>query len=180
VTPSPALERVARGQLCSGCGLCASLAGGAIELTTVAPGFTRPRQVTDISATVEAAIAATCPALVIDNRPAAPNYEALWGPWFSTGTGFATDAALRHQASSGGVISALLVHSLVTGMVDYVVETTMDANAPLANVTVTGRSAAEVFAAAGSRYASSSPLAHISELLDAPGRFAFVGKPCDV
>jgi len=180
MTPSPTLERVARGQLCTGCGLCASLAGGAVELTTVAPGFTRPRQIADITAPAEAAIAAACPALVIDNRPAAPNYDALWGPWFTTGTGFATDAALRHQASSGGVISALLVHALATDIVDYVIETGMDAHQPLANVTVTGRTAGEVFAAAGSRYASSSPLARISALLDAPGRFAFVGKPCDV
>ncbi|MGI4876791.1 MAG: Coenzyme F420 hydrogenase/dehydrogenase, beta subunit C-terminal domain [Janthinobacterium lividum] len=180
MTPSPALERVARGQLCSGCGLCASLAEGAIELTTVAPGFTRPQQVADISATAEAAIEATCPALVIDNRPSAPNFDPLWGPWFSTGTGYATDAALRHQASSGGVISALLVHALATNVVDYVVETTMDADRPLANVTVTGRTAGEVFSAAGSRYAASSPLAAISALLDAAGRFAFVGKPCDI
>ncbi len=178
--PSPTLTKVERGQLCTGCGLCASIADGAVALDTVAPGFTRPRQIAEIGATDEAAIAACCPAVVIDNRPAAPQVDALWGPWFFTGTGHATDAALRHQASSGGVLSALLVTALTEGTVDYVVETGMDGARPLANITVVARTAGEVFAAAGSRYASSSPLAGITALLDAPGRFAFVGKPCDV
>ena len=39
---------------------------------------------------------------------------------------------------------------------------------------------AEVFTAAGSRYAPSAPLARLEEILEAPGRTAFVGKPCDV
>ena len=177
---SPTLASVERGQLCTVCGLCASIGLGSIELTAISPGFTRPRQVAAIDAAQEAAIAAACPAVVIDNRPAAPNDDPLWGPWFFTGTGHATGAALRHQASSGGVLSALLTHSLATGLVDYVVETGMDPAAPLSNTTVIARDASAVFAAAGSRYASSSPLSDILARLDAPGRFAFIGKPCDV
>ena len=180
MTPSAALTRVARGQTCAGCGLCASLAPAAVELTTVAPGFSRPRQVAAVPAEAEAGIAAACPGLVIDNRPDAPHDDPLWGPWRSVATGHATDAALRHHASSGGVLSAVLVHALATGLVDYVVETGMDGTRPLANATVTAMSPADVFAAAGSRYASSSPLAEICARLEAPGRFAFVGKPCDV
>ncbi len=180
MTPSPALTRVARGQTCSGCGLCAALAPGAIDLVTAAPGYTRPRQVATVPAAAETAIAATCPGLVIDNRSDAPHDDPLWGPWRETATGYASDAALRHHASSGGVLSALLVHALASGLVDYVVETGMDTTDPLANTTVVARSAEAIFAAAGSRYASSSPLADIGRHLDAPGRFAFVGKPCDV
>ncbi len=180
MTPSPTLDRVALGQLCTGCGLCASIGDGAIELVTVAPGFTRPRQRAALTAGQEAKIAQCCPGVVIDNRSAAPHDDALWGPWFFTGTGHATDEALRQQASSGGVISALLTHALATGAVDYIVETGMDPRRPLGNVAVTARTPSDVSAAAGSRYASSSPLADISTMLDAPGRFAFVGKPCDV
>ena len=180
MTPSPTLARVARGQLCSGCGLCASLAAGAIELATVPPGYTRPRQVQTLTPVQEQALVATCPAVTIDNRDAAPNRDPLWGPWHFTGTGYATDAALRQHASSGGMISGLLVHALDTGLVDFVVQTGMDPAAPLANRTVVSRDAAGVFDAAGSRYAASSPLAAIDRWLDEPGRFAFVGKPCDV
>lgn len=180
MTPSPALQRVARGRTCSGCGLCASLAPEAIVLEMVAPGYTRPRQVAAVAAAAEAAIAASCPGLVIDNRPDAPHDDPLWGPWRATATGHATDPALRHHASSGGVLSAILIHALETGMIDEVVQTGMDPARPLANVTVTSVSPAEIFTAAGSRYASSSPLSDIVQRLALPGRFAFVGKPCDV
>ena len=180
MTPSPALTRVARGDTCAGCGLCASLAPTAVELTTVAPGYTRPRQTATVPADAEAAIAATCPGLIIDNRGEAPHDDPLWGRWRSVATGHATDAALRHHASSGGVLSALLEHALATGLVDAVVQTGPDPARPLANATVVSTTPGAIFAAAGSRYASSSPLADIVARLDAPGRFAFVGKPCDV
>ena len=177
---SPTLERVARGQLCAGCGLCESLSAGAIEMTTVAPGYARPMQKSPIARSQEALIAATCPAIVIEEYAEAPNDDPLWGPWHFTGTGHATDTALRHHASSGGVLSALLIHALATGLVDYVVETGMDPAAPLANVIVVARDAASVAASAGSRYASSSPLRDVDRMLDEPGKFVFVGKPCDV
>lgn len=177
---SPTLVRVARGQLCTGCGLCAGIGAGAITLQSEPPGFIRPAQTRSLKPEQEAIIAAACPAVTIDNRPDAPNDDPLWGPWHFTGTGYATDAALRHRASSGGILSALLVHALATGLVDEVIETAMDSAAPLANITVSSRDAAGVFAAAGSRYASSSPLARIDQILETPGRFAFVGKPCDI
>lgn len=177
---SSALARVSRGQTCTGCGLCAALAPASVSLAVVAPGYTRPHQIADLLPAAEAAIAATCPGLVIDNRTDAPQNDDLWGPWLSVGTGYAVDPALRHHASSGGVLSTLLTHALASGHVDRVVATAMDPAHPLANVTVVATTAAEVFIAAGSRYASSSPLAGISAQLDLPGRFAFVGKPCDV
>ncbi len=180
MTPSAALTRVARAQTCSGCGLCASLAGSAVELTTVAPGYTRPRQIASLTDEAEAAIAAACPGLVVDVRPDAPHVDPLWGAWREVASAHATDAALRHHASSGGVLSALLVQALADGTVDDVVQTAMDPARPLGNATVVSADRDAVFAAAGSRYAASSPLADIVARLDAPGRFAFVGKPCDV
>lgn len=177
---SATLDRVARGHLCAGCGLCASLGGSSVTMTTVAPGFARPVQHDRLSNAQEAAIAVTCPAISIDENTEAPNDDPLWGPWHFTGTGYATDQALRHQASSGGVLSAVLTHALAAGVVDRVIETGMNPTAPLGNTTIIARDAATIFAAAGSRYASSSPLRDIDRMLDEPGKFAFVGKPCDV
>ena len=180
MTPSPALAEVARGQLCAGCGLCASIGGDAVAMAMQPPGYLRPVQSATLSDAQEAAIAVTCPALVVDERPVAPNDDALWGPWFCVGTGYATDAELRHQASSGGMISALLTHALATGLVDFVVQTGADPAAPLANRTDVSDTADQVFAAAGSRYTASAPLTNLEAWLARPGRFAFVGKPCDV
>ena len=178
---SKALARVARGQTCTGCGLCAAIAPGAITMAMEAPGYLRPQQSAPISDVQEAAIAAACPGIIVDERPeaGAPVDDPLWGRSYFTGTGHSTDAALRHQASSGGGISALLVHALETGMVDFVVQTGADPLLPTANVTVASTNRDEVFAAAGSRYTASAPLADLETWL-ARGRFAFVGKPCDV
>ena len=93
---------------------------------------------------------------------------------------YATDGHTRHLGSSGGVLTALLVHLLKTGEVDYVVQVGADAKHPLVNATMISRTPEEVIACAGSRYAPSSPLRELHQYLSAPGRFAFVGKPCDV
>lgn len=180
MTPSPTLTRALRGNLCAGCGLCASIGGDAVNMRDVAPGYLRPVQSATLDARQEAAIAATCPAVTVDERPAAPNDDPLWGPWFSCGTGHSTDAALRHQASSGGMISGLLTHALASGQIDFVVQTGADPHAPLGNETRVSGDAAAIFAAAGSRYTASAPLADLDRWLAMPGRFAFVGKPCDV
>ena len=95
-------------------------------------------------------------------------------------TGHSTDPALRRQASSGGGISALLVHLLETGAVDRVIQIAASDAVPVANETVVSVTPGEIFTAAGSRYAPSAPLARLEEMLETPGKAAFVGKPCDV
>ncbi len=179
--PSPTLDRVKRGQLCTGCGLCAAIAPGAIAMGIEAPGYARPVQSAALTEQQERDFAISCPALTVDERHiAAPTDDVLWGPAFFSGTGFTTDAALRHQASSGGMISGLLVYALSSGLVDFVVQTGADPDAPLANATGVSANRDDVFAAAGSRYTASSPLADLETWMARPGRFAFVGKPCDV
>nr|WP_310525396.1 Coenzyme F420 hydrogenase/dehydrogenase, beta subunit C-terminal domain [Polymorphobacter sp.] len=151
-------------------------------MTMAPPGYLRPHQHGPITAEQETGIAAACPGLVVDESTtnAPPINDPIWGPAWFVGTGFVTDPALRHQASSGGVISGLLVHALATGLVDFVIQTAADHRQPTGNHTSLSTTAQDVFAAAGSRYAPSSPLAGLEDWLARPGRFAFVGKPCDV
>ncbi len=176
---SPALRRVARGKLCAGCGACAALAPGAVEMRS-SGGFLRPVQLAEVAPEAEARIAAACPGLGQALDPAGRPDHPLWGPWHDIRTGHATDPALRRNASSGGALSALLVHLLETGAVDRVLQVSADPALPLGNAIVSSPDAAAVFAAAGSRYAPSAPLAGLAALLAGGMRFAFVGKPCDV
>jgi coenzyme F420 hydrogenase subunit beta len=174
---SPSLARVMRGKLCSGCGLCAAIAPEAITMAMQPPGWLRPHQSAPLTPAQENAIATACPGLRIEMTGYG---DPLWGPALEVGTGHATDAGLRHRASSGGLISALLTHALATGLVDFVVQTGADPDLPTANRTRISDSAAAIMAAAGSRYAPSSPLAALEDWLARPGRFALVGKPCDI
>lgn len=178
--PSPALARVARGSLCSGCGGCALVAPGAIRMEEVAPGLLRPRQVAALSGDEEDAIAAICPGLGQRVAAGGRHDDVLWGPYLAMRTGHATDPELRHAASSGGALSAVLVHLLAAGEIDGVIQTAAAPRLPIGNVTVLSRDPAQVQAAAGSRYAPSSPLAGLAAHLDGAERLAFVGKPCDV
>jgi coenzyme F420 hydrogenase subunit beta len=106
--------------------------------------------------------------------------DPYWGPLRQVLTGHATDPDVRFEGSSGGAISALLIHALNSGLVDRVVHVGPDPQAPTRNVTVVSRTPEDVLARAGSRYTASSPLADIEALLSEDSRMAFVGKPCDV
>jgi coenzyme F420 hydrogenase subunit beta len=180
VPDSPALARVRAGRLCAGCGGCAAVAPAKIGMALAPPGFLRPVQRAPLTAEEERAVAAICPGLRLEQSAAGRPDDPLWGPHLGAWTGHAADPGLRHAASSGGALSALLVHLLETGAVEFVLQTAADPANPLGNRTVLSRTAAEVMAASGSRYAPSAPLAGIEAHLGQGRRFAFVGKPCDV
>ncbi|WP_415641963.1 Coenzyme F420 hydrogenase/dehydrogenase, beta subunit C-terminal domain [Sphingomonas antarctica] len=160
--------------------MCASVAGDAVTLELAEPGFIRPRQIATITADAECRIARACPGAEVAPWGDGANVHPAWGPLGTVATGHTTDDRLRHAASSGGMISALLDHALTSGTVDAVVQTRADTIDPVGNMTVISTSPAEVEASAGSRYAPSAPLGAVEDLLAGTTRYAFVGKPCDV
>lgn len=181
--PSNALARVAKGDLCAGCGGCAALAPDKITMQVAAPGYFRPVQSAPLSADEEAGIRAVCPGLVqkvvADNRPD----PVLWGPYKEMVTGHATDESVRFAGASGGGLSGMLVHLIASGTVDAVVQTTASDSLPIGNAAVITTDTPSITAAAGSRYAPSAPLegipAQVAAHKENGTRYAFVGKPCD-
>jgi len=178
MTGSPTVARVLAGQLCSGCGLCASLTGS--PMIVEQPGYNRPAIKTPVAPDTEQIIAQSCPGAVVAPWKGELSSHPYWGPYREITTGHATDETLRHTASSGGVLSAALAYALDSGQVDWVLEIGPDPDRPTRNIVSRSTTAADVLAGAGSRYAPSSPLQAINAALAEPGRFAFVGKPCDV
>lgn len=176
---SPSLARVARGDLCAGCGACVALAPGKVAMAASGPGWLRPVQSAPLSPAEEAAIAGTCPGLGQEVAAEGRRDDPLWGPFLSMQTGWAADPGIRFAGSSGGALSALLVHLLETGAVDAVVQTGADPGFAIGNATQLTTDRAGVIAAAGSRYAPSAPLADLAAPLASGRRHAFVGKPCD-
>lgn len=177
---SPTVERVLQDDLCSGCGLCAGLAGGAIEMGVVPPGYNRPKIGGAVKAEAEAIIAESCPGSKVAPWRADLPPSPYWGPAEAILTGYACDEGVRFAGSSGGVITALLIFALESGLVDRIVQVDADPEFPTRNRMTVSRTAEQIISAAGSRYAASSPLASIVEELERGGRFAFVGKPCDI
>lgn len=177
---SPTVERVLRGQLCTGCGLCASVSGGAIAMQMTPPGYSRPVQSAPIAVEAERVIAQACPGAVVAAWGRDANLHPYWGPWRGVWTGHAADEAVRFEGSSGGALSAILIQALTSGFVDRVLHIMADPDNPTGNVTVCSTTPEEILAGAGSRYTASSPLSGIDDALSAGGKMAFVGKPCDV
>lgn len=177
---SPALRRVAKGSLCSGCGGCALIAPDKITMEKIAPGYLRPVQSGPLEPNEENAIAKTCPGLGQVVEAGDRTDDVLWGPYVEMCTGHATDEALRHRASSGGALSALLMDLLNRGEIDGVVQTGADPAVPVGNQSAVSQTAEDILMASGSRYAPSAPLEALTPHLGQGRRLAVVGKPCDI
>ncbi|WP_306132215.1 Coenzyme F420 hydrogenase/dehydrogenase, beta subunit C-terminal domain [Roseivivax marinus] len=177
----PDLDAVLSGNLCTGCGGCAAVAPDAVTMRMTTAGVLRPDTGgRPLPVPARDRVAAICPGAGLTLEGGARPEHPLLGPYLRISAGHAIDPELRRAASSGGVLSAMLVHLLETGTVARVWQTGPDPARPIANRTVQSTTANEVKAAAGSRYAPSAPLEGIEDALTSGLRHAFVGKPCDV
>jgi coenzyme F420 hydrogenase subunit beta len=143
-------------------------------------GYLRPHQERPLSVETDRLISDICPGVNLRLYSDTAENHPLWGPIVSARSGWSDDPLLRRHASSGGALSALLIYLLDAGIVDYVVQTGASDSAPLENATAFCVTREDVYQAAGSRYAPSAPLADLMKRLEKPGRFALVGKPCDI
>lgn len=174
------LEQVIKSGLCTGCGLCQSIAPkGAVTMQVSAQGYLRPQVNGIIAKDTEQQISRVCPGVVVAHETTGVNYHPNWGPIESVNVGYAEDTEVRRLGSSGGVISAVCIYLLHSKQVEFIAQIAADAANPIANKLQISRSREDVINAAGSRYAPSAPLATLKELLALGERFAFVGKPCD-
>lgn len=174
------IEWITANGLCTGCGLCAGMFPGKLKIALRADGYLRPVAHAPLSSEEEAKLFDVCPGTLIQHEAKQHNYHPHWGPLVQVRTGHAIDPTTRHEGSSGGVLSALLIHLIESKQVDFVAHVKAASDDPLGNELSISRSREDVLSGAGSRYAPSAPLAKLSELLAMQGRFAFVGKPCDV
>lgn len=142
-------------------------------------GYIRPVQSAALAPHKDRAIAAICPGLGQTVAASGAVFDPLWGPMSEIGTAWASDPATRFEGASGGGLTAVALHLLASGRVRGILQVTADPGNPVANVTRISRSAEEVLAAAGSRYAPSAPLALLAELGPEAGPLAFIAKPCD-
>ncbi|MEM6537310.1 MAG: Coenzyme F420 hydrogenase/dehydrogenase, beta subunit C-terminal domain [Pseudomonadota bacterium] len=180
MTMSPTLQEVDRGDLCAGCGACASIAPGKIRMTNSPDGFLRPQQTSALDREQEDALSKVCPGIRVIQDPAGRKDHVLWGPYISIKTGYATDPRTRKNGSSGGVVTAVAQFLQDSGKVDRVLQVAASTPAPALNESRFSSSSEEILNSAGSRYAPSAPLEEIHAALELSGKTAVIGKPCDI
>lgn len=188
--PKPAplthLDTIVTDGMCIGCGLCESVAGNDhVQMRMTPAGRLRPRTLKPLPDAALDAIARTCPGSVASGLPDSlrtPNtrMDDVWGPYQSVVRAYASDPDVRFRGSTGGVLTALALHLLDSGSVEFIAHVSADPRRPMRSVAHVSATRADVLAAAGSRYGPAAPLTHISSLLDREEPFAFIGKPCDV
>jgi coenzyme F420 hydrogenase subunit beta len=177
------LQDVVEGGLCAGCGLCEAISGSDnVSMAIDERGFWRP-VVHHWTPEMWDQIRRVCPGMVVeqDGNRSARRPETMWGPVQMVRAGHSTDETVRWRGSSGGALSAILIHLLETGKVDFVLHAGVAESDPILPVMRRSCTREEVVDNAGSRYAPTAPLAVLPNLLgEDEGAFAFVGKPCDV
>ena len=179
------LDDIVANGYCIGCGLCVPLAPSArMEMRTGAKGHRRPFPTKALLAGEEASILRHCPGVNITgpftSGPVPPADNAVWGVELRVAIGWATDAETRHQASTGGVMTAINRHLLETGRAAFVLQVTADPDDPLHSLPVLVRHPEDLLRGSQSRYASCSPLSILDEALGLYEPFAVSLKPCDI
>jgi coenzyme F420 hydrogenase subunit beta len=187
--PLLAIEDIVRQGLCMGCGLCQSIAGpDTLLLTMSGEGGERPKVLRPVPEPALRLINAVCPGLHVhgyDPRtddPGGPpaDVDVIWGPTRFMAIGHAGDPAVRFRASSGGALSALGIHLLQSGEIDFILHVAGSKQHPLRSAFQLSFDAAQVIEASGSRYGPAAPLTDFRAVLDRGRPFAFIGKACDI
>lgn len=177
---------VVKARMCIGCGACESACSSQkLELVDLLEHGLRPTMKTGDCGSCTDCLD-VCPGLGISHAPTKPDQGLIndltesWGAVLEVWEGFASDVALRHGGSSGGLASALALYCIEAGGMQGVVHIGADDAARYKNKSMFSRGRAQLLAATGSRYAPASPCDHLEVIAGASAPCVFIGKPCDV
>jgi len=102
------------------------------------------------------------------------------GRYLSCHVGHATQQAVRWNAASGGIVTALLVAALRNGAIDGALVTRMNPESPLEPLSLLATTEEDILAATGSKYCPVAANLRLREVLSSEGRYAVVGLPCHI
>lgn len=177
------ISLIVASELCIGCGFCvACCPKQAIQMNQSTSGFFVPsiysKQCTECGICIS-----ICPGPGVDlqkNMSSNTCYNNLLGNYKDAVVGYATDSAIRYSASSGGLITALLVFLMRKKIIDGAVVATMNNKNPLQAMAMIATNEEEVIQATGSKYTPVSMHKVLCQILQNKDNriFAFVGLPC--
>ena len=104
------------------------------------------------------------------------------GSYLKCCIGHATESGVRYKASSGGVVTGLLIYALEHGIIDGALVTRMNKERPWEPEPFIAKTRDEVIEASKSKYCPVPANIMIKELLNAHEgeKFAVVGLPCHI
>ncbi len=178
------IREVVESNWCTGCGTCVAFCPvKALEIEYTSDGRYVPAldegMCTDCGLCAE-----LCPAanenfkelneFVFDRVPD----DVLLGNFINCYTGYSTDSDVRFRATSGGMITSLLLFLLREKMIDGAVLTRLKKNEPLKAEPFIARSEEDVISGMGSKYVPIPLNTILDKVMSEEGKFAVVGLPC--
>lgn len=166
--------------LCTQCGSCVGLEKGVLGFTD--PVDSLPAKV-DGTRKVRETTFYACPGRYF-SFPETNEYvfgkqpeNSLLGNYSRLYIGYARDESIRTHCSSGGVISASLIHLLQTGKIDGAVVLRMSREKPYVPEPFVAKTPAEILEAAQSKYIVTPVNILLDQLEKFNGKLAYVGLP---
>ena len=181
MTATRAIAEIVARDLCVGCGLCEALTGGRVKMVMTSAGSLRPSPADGFTPQEEATLVSACPGAVAEARVEDGfDSDPVWGAYRYMARAWASHPDVRHEGATGGVLTALGMHALRTGRVDFVLHVGADPARPMRSRWVISETPESVQANTTSRYGPTSPLAGMATALDQGQLFAIIAKPCDL
>ncbi|WP_407282013.1 Coenzyme F420 hydrogenase/dehydrogenase, beta subunit C-terminal domain [Methanolobus sp. WCC1] len=183
------IVQVVSSDLCTGCGTCVSICPQeAIQMEIDKKKGIYIPKVNSVSCNNCNLCLNSCPGHSVDFKNL--NYSifekkpenTLIGNYQQFYTGYSKNHDIRHDSSSGGVITQLLIFALEKGMINGALVTKMDKDNPLEPFPFIARTKEEIVKSMGSKYCPVPLNIGLKEILSAPEgeKFVVVGLPCHI
>jgi len=180
------VRRIKDAGFCTGCGMCAGVCPfGAIEIERNHRGTFLPA-IDSKKCTGCMFCLKVCPAYLTDSEKLSdfvfgktPDDTSI-GNVINCYIGHSVEEKVRLNASSGGIVTSLLLFGIENQMVDGALVTKMRKDNPLEPEMIIARARMDVVESAGSKYCPTSMSMAIKTIRSQEGKFAVVGLPCQI
>jgi len=175
-----------KSNLCNRCGSCVGLSGGAIvfedKIGKYSPVQKKPidDQMGDVLLHACSGRGFNFPYYSSNIFGSTPGYHKYIGSFQKIYIGYCTDEAIRRNAASGGIISAVLIWLLENKRIDGAVVLGMSRKEPWMNEPFIAKTKEEILAASQSKYTISSVNEILPKIMNFQGNLAYVGLPGQV
>jgi coenzyme F420 hydrogenase subunit beta len=162
--------------LCSGCGACYAICPhDAINMKISLDGSYKP--FIDFSKCNDCGLCErACPSSPANQKIMIDGLRSFIRCYIS----YSTDAIIRWKASSGGLVTTILLSLLEEGAISGAVVVKDDPRNPLKPLMTFVKSEEEIREAMGSKYCPVRPFFKVKDLVREPGKIAVVGLPCHI
>lgn len=181
------IKDILKKRLCCGCGTCAGICpSSATEMKINKRGFYSPL-VDEEKCNNCGMCNKVCPQInkketliELNNFVFGKTPDKVIGNYINCYIGYSADENLRFEASSGGMVTQILISALEKGIINGALVTRMKKDNPLVPEPFMARTKEEILSAMGSKYCPVPANIMLKEIIKSKSgeKFAIVGLPC--